>query len=303
MAPLRADVVSGAAVIGRTAAEVARRVARRIEADDLEDLRDALSRLSVKILDAQPSMAPLVTLSTRLLTAVEEADDLEAGREAAVRAAEEFRETAEAGSEAAARAMAGILEGVDSAFTLSASSTVRRVLEARAAEGDLSVVCLESRPANEGRRLASQLADAGAAVTVAVDAAAGSLLLGCDLVLLGADSVGDSGVVNKIGSRGVALLARERGVPLYVLTDGTKLLPPGFPQPTDDDRPAEEVWKPPRGVRIWNRYFETFPVAWTTGVVTEEGILSPDRVDEIRSALPVPDALRVWARDHNAQTT
>lgn len=303
MAPLRADVVSGAAALARTAAQVTRRAARGIEADEPEDLREAMAGLAVKILDAQPSMAPLVTLTSRTLTALEGTEDVEAGREAAIRAARAFSDEAESGSEKAAAAMEGILEGAGSVLTLSASSTVRRALEFRAGRGGLRVVCLESRPANEGRRIARALAEAGAAVTLAVDAAMGSLVPECDLVLLGADSVGDRGVVNKIGSRGVVALAREWEVPVYVLTDGTKLLPPGFPQPTDDDRPAEEVWKPPRGVRIWNRYFETFPVGWTTGVVTESGALSPDQVDRTRSALPVPEPLRRWAREHDTRPT
>ena len=91
----------------------------------------------------------------------------------------------------------------------------------------------------------------------------------CDLVLLGADSIGDAGVVNKIGSASLAEPAHRMGKPVYVISDETKILPPGFPQHIRDDRPADEVWRAPAGVRVWNRYFETIPMDWVTAVVTE----------------------------------
>ena len=62
VAPLRADVVSGASAIGRMAAEVLRRAAIRLQAGSLEEYRWAMGEVSAKVLDAQPAMAPLVAL-------------------------------------------------------------------------------------------------------------------------------------------------------------------------------------------------------------------------------------------------
>ncbi len=63
VAPLRADVVSGAsAAIGRMAAGILRRATIRLQAGSLEEYRWAMGEVSAKVLDAQPAMAPLVAL-------------------------------------------------------------------------------------------------------------------------------------------------------------------------------------------------------------------------------------------------
>jgi translation initiation factor 2B subunit (eIF-2B alpha/beta/delta family) len=148
----------------------------------------------------------------------------------------------------------------------------------------------------EGRDLAEALAAAGVDVTLAVDAAAHSLVPGCDAVVLGCDSIGDRGVVNKIGSAALAQAGARAGVPVYVLADETKLLPPGFPQTVDDDRPGAEVWASRPGVRVWNRYFEVVSLGDVTSVVTEAGPLDPDAVERLRSRLAFPEAFRRWAK-------
>jgi len=52
------------------AADVLRRTAIRVRAGSLEEYRRALREVSEKILDAQPVMAPLVTLVRDVLAAV-----------------------------------------------------------------------------------------------------------------------------------------------------------------------------------------------------------------------------------------
>jgi translation initiation factor eIF-2B subunit delta len=295
VAPLRADVVSGAAVVSRTAAEVVRRVAIRAPASDVGELRTALGDLAVRLLDAQPAMAPLVALTSQVLASLDDVDELDEGRRAAASAAEGFRGDLEARTRKVAVRAARLLPRGGTVLTLSASSTVKATLLEVGPRDLLRVICLESRPMSEGQSLARALANAGVPVTFAIDAAAESLVASCDAVLLGADSVGDQGVVNKVGSRALARAARERGVPVWVLADTTKLLPPGFPQPVEDDRPADEVWQAPGGVTIWNRYFELIPDELVGLVVTESGEHGPDDVRDSRRRLPVPQELAAWA--------
>ena len=141
--------------------------------------------------------------------------------------------------------------------------------------------------------MAAALAGKGIAVSVAVDAACGAVVRDCDVVLVGADSIGDLGIVNKIGPRAAALLARRAGVPMYALADSTKLLPAGWPQELDDAREAGEVWpNAPAGVNVWNRYFEATPLAYLDGVVTEDGLRSESDVEMQRARLHVPAPLR-----------
>lgn len=294
VAPLRSDVVSGAATIGRTAAELVRRAAVRLPADSTGELHDAIRRLLLRILDAQPAMAPLVALAREALRSVDPAHDLRSARGAVARAAESFREELERSGHRVGRRVRRHLPRRGTVLTLSSSSSVREALLG-AGDRQLRVVCLEGRPMSEGRGLARTLVGAGIETVVAVDAAAAHFVDRSELVLLGADSVGDRGVVNKIGSRALAVLADRAGVPVVVAADTTKLLPPGFPQPLDEDRPADEVWSAPGGVTVWNRYFEALPTTLVSVVVTEEDDLSPAETDTLRADLDVPEELRRWA--------
>lgn len=298
VAPLRADVVSGASVVARTAAEVVRRTAVRLPAESAREFREELGGVAIKILDAQPAMAPLVALTASVLEVAGDADDLTDARRAVAQSAEDFRNSLDEWTRRVGAHAAQRLPERGTVFTLSSSSTVKAALLERVGRPGLRVVCLESRPMNEGRMLAEKLADAGLSVLYAVDAAASSLLPEADVVLLGADSIGDRGVVNKIGSAALVRLAREAGIPVIVTADRTKLLPPGFPQAVDDDRPADEVWKAPAGVRVWNRYFEAIPLSDVDVVVTEDGALSTEEITEMRKRLSVPEELRRWAREH-----
>ena len=323
VAPLRSDVVSGAATVAKTAAEVMRRAAIRLPAGSLEELRWGLGEAAKRVLDAQPAMAPLVLLVRSVLAAAELAEGVENGRHAAASAAEEFRARLEQRSRAVSEQAAAVLRGRRTVATISQSSTVRAALlmEVRGGvPGDLpggvaggtpagvprgapaaddprsrTVVCFESRPMREGRELATSLAAEGVQVTFAVDAAAASLVPSCDVVLMGTDSIGDRGVVNKIGSAALAQAAARHGVPVYVLADESKLLPHGFPQTVDDDRPGEEVWRPQPRVRVWNRYFEVVPLEDVTGVVTEAGVLDAAGLERVRARIELPEALRRWA--------
>lgn len=295
VAPLRANVVSGASVIARTGAEVVRRAVLGLPADDPRAFRQMLVSLSIAILEAQPAMAPLVALTARVLNSFDSTTPLGESRDRVLEAAEAFRDGLSVDARRVAeRAGDEVREG-SRILTLSYSSTVAMALEGWGPEKGVLVTCLESRPVSEGKQLAGRLARAGMPVTFAVDAAAGTLIRQTELVLLGADSVGDRGIVNKIGSLPLALSAREAGVPLWALVDHTKLLPPGFPQGVEDDRPGEDVWRGPAGVEVWNRYFEFLPTDLATLIIMEEGPLAPQAVDPLRSSIPVPTELRAWA--------
>ena len=293
--PLRSDVVSGASVLAARAADILRRAAVRLQAGSIEELRWGLGEVSRLVLDAQPAMAPLVSLVRDVLVAVEAADSLERGRHLAASAAEGFRAELDTRAAAVARAAAELLPNGGTIATVSSSSTVRRLLESEAAPRGLSVLCFESRPVNEGRRLAASLVESGVEVRYAVDAAMHRLVRDCDVVLLGADSIGDAGVVNKIGSAGLVQSARAFSVPVLVLADDTKVLPRGFPQILDDDRPGTEVWDAPAGVAVWNRYFEIVPMAHVSRIVTEQGPRTPVELERRRAEMELPPGLRVWA--------
>ncbi|MFQ5537684.1 MAG: hypothetical protein ACE5GJ_09555 [Gemmatimonadota bacterium] len=304
VAPLRSDVVSGAAEVAAAAASAVERAARKAPARSSREFRSAMETLAIRVLDAQPAMAPLVALAIRVLgelqaadTAEDEAEgaeDLAALRTAAAAAAAAFRTELAEHAEALAWEVARRIAPGTRVLTLSLSSSVREALLSLPEGHDVHVACLEGRPGLEGRRLARALAEGGISVTIAVDGAVSALARQSDLILIGADSVGDEGVVNKVGSHAAALVAREAGIPFLVAADRTKILPPGFPQGSGEDRPPEEVWRAPPGVRVWNRYFETVPLALVSALITEKGPVDRAALEAYRRSIRVPESLRAW---------
>jgi translation initiation factor 2B subunit (eIF-2B alpha/beta/delta family) len=276
-------------------AEVMRRAAARIQDETVDSFRQSLVHVGLQVLEAQPAMAPLVFLVRDVLQSVDGVADVDGARSAARAAADGFREGLETRAQVVAARAAAHLPSEGDVLTLSSSSTVRGTLLHNAHERSGRVVILESRPMQEGQLLAAALAKADIPVLFAVDAAAAILVPQCSMVLLGADSVGDHGVVNKLGSLAAAHSASLAGVPVMVVTDETKILPPGFPQDVSDDRPGDEVWRGPGGVRVWNRYFEPVPLDMVNRVVTESTTLTPAEVERYRSQIEMPEELSTWA--------
>lgn len=287
---IRSDVSSGASAVVRRAADAYRSVLDDGHAP--HELRPALIELTHALLEAQPAMAPLFSLGCAVVGAAVEAEPHGVG-DAARRALDEFVQRLETAEREISSRAEGLVPAGGRVLTVSTSGTVRSVLINAATRKRFDVVCLEGRPNFEGRSLAAALAEAGLDVTIAVDAAVSALLRDCDLVLVGADSIGDLGVVNKIGTRTTALAARRYGVPAYALTDTTKFLPVGQQQRLDGGRAPSEVWDSPApGVTVWNQYYEATPLAFFDGVVTELGLHTEADVDAMRASIPVPAPLR-----------
>lgn len=161
------------------------------------------------------------------------------------------------------------------------------VLRAGARGLDPEVWVDETRPLFQGARLTAwELLRAGIRHTVLPDAAAASLFAQgkVDLVLVGADRVARNGdVANKVGTLGVAVLARHHGVPFYTVAP-TSTFDPACPDGAHiaiEHRDAAEVTVPfgvrvaPAGSPVHNPAFDVTPAALVTGYVTERGILHP----------------------------
>jgi ribose 1,5-bisphosphate isomerase len=185
-----------------------------------------------------------------------------------------------------------------SVLTFSYSSSVLAVLlEGQAHRRVTAVLCTESRPMQEGQHLARQLAGAGIAIQFGVDTAMATFAPRANIVLVGADSLTAGGVVNKLGTTGLTLVARHAGLPCYVIGDRHKWFPVAAPAPVFGEiQPAVEVWpEPPAGVSIWNTYFECTPLELFSGIIGEEGLLAPEDLRRQLTGMPIARALRSGA--------
>ncbi len=151
---------------------------------------------------------------------------------------------------------------------------------------EIKAVCTETRPLFQGRITAKNLIKAGIATTMVVDSAAESFILdrstfSVDVIFIGADQITKEGAaINKIGSLGIALAAREDNDPIYVVTPSLKVdIDSSISNLEIELRDAREIWKEaPKELNIVNPAFEVIPPNLITGFITECGILKPEEV-------------------------
>ncbi|HXB49295.1 MAG TPA: S-methyl-5-thioribose-1-phosphate isomerase [Streptosporangiaceae bacterium] len=152
----------------------------------------------------------------------------------------------------------------------------------------------ETRPLLQGARLTTwEAGRAGIPHSLLADNAAASLLAGgqVDLVLTGADRIAaDGSVANKVGTYGLAVLARHHGVP-FVVVAPVSTVDFGTPDGaaiTVEHRPAEEVTglagRPvaPAGTPAYNPAFDVTPPDLVTALVTELGVIQPVTAGNLR---------------------
>jgi methylthioribose-1-phosphate isomerase len=155
----------------------------------------------------------------------------------------------------------------------------------------------ETRPLLQGARLTAwELHQSGIDVTLITDNMAARVMFEgrIDAVLVGADRIARNGdVANKIGTYGVAVLAREHGIPFYVcapLSTFDARMATGAEIPIEE-RGSEEVAcgfgkrTAPEGVKIYNPAFDVTPARLVTGIVTEVGLIERPDVAGVEAAL------------------
>jgi len=146
----------------------------------------------------------------------------------------------------------------------------------------------ETRPLMQGARLTSwELHKAGIDVTLICDNMVSmvmkngwvqAVLVGCDRMAANGDGA------NKIGTSGLAILAKEYGIPFYMFVPTSTI---DLNTKTGDDiivecRPAVEVttkWfekeMTPKGVAVYNPAFDVTDHRYITAIITEKGIVYP----------------------------
>jgi translation initiation factor 2B subunit (eIF-2B alpha/beta/delta family) len=238
------------------------------------DSADAAVAVARELRDARPSMAAVANRVNRVLAEVDRSPA--AIRDRAQAAAESALDADDAAAALAAERCGA------SVATLSRSETVRAALREALREATPSVLIGESRPAREGVDVAADLADDGLDVTLTTDAALSSELAARDpdTVLVGADAVlADGSVVNKVGTRGLALEAAREDVPVYAVAAADKVRPgERFEGETGADADLYDGSAP---VRVANPIFDLTPADLVTGVITERGVLDAAGVGDV----------------------
>jgi methylthioribose-1-phosphate isomerase len=166
--------------------------------------------------------------------------------------------------------------------------TALGVVRAAHAQGRVALVWVdETRPVMQGSRLTAwECVRDGIPHRLIADVAAASVMARgeVDLVVTGADRIAANGdTANKIGTYGLAVLARHHGVPFYVAAP-LSTIDPALPSGADipiEERDAGEVrgiaGRPtaPAASPVYNPAFDVTPAELITAIITERGVFRP----------------------------
>jgi methylthioribose-1-phosphate isomerase len=153
----------------------------------------------------------------------------------------------------------------------------------------------ETRPVLQGARLTAwELKKEKIPLTLVTDNMTGHLMQKgvVDAVVVGCDRVAANGdVANKIGTYGVAVLAKRHGVPFYVAgpTSSIDINCPSGQKIPIEERDAAEVSHifgralAPKGVKTFNPAFDVTPQELISAIITEKGVIHPPYRRNIRN--------------------
>jgi methylthioribose-1-phosphate isomerase len=160
----------------------------------------------------------------------------------------------------------------------------------------IRVLADETRPFLQGARLTAwELSRDGIPVEIITDNMAGHFLSrgAIEAVVVGADRIAANGdTANKIGTYGLAVLAKENGVPFYVAAPMTTVdfaCPDGAAIPIEE-RPGSEVLTfagqaiAPAGVSARYAAFDVTPARYVTAIVTDRGVCRAPYGTSLRAA-------------------
>jgi len=284
---IRNDKVRGASQLARRAVEVMKITAEYSRAESTWFLSQELKEVGERLMSARPAMAPIFNIVSRLLKVIAEKPkdiDLASLRDFVSAKTDEVIKKSLQAVTKIAQYGSGLIADGDRIMTHSYSSTVMAVFrESLSKHRNIEVIVTRSGPGRTGERVAQELSSYGMTVAFVDDAAMGLYAPTVHKVMVGADRVcADGKVINGIGTYQLALAAKTAGVPFYIFCETLKFDPRIKSDEVDlEEKEPSEVVEPgilPPEVRVRNPYFDVMPLELATGIVTENGFLTPQGV-------------------------
>jgi methylthioribose-1-phosphate isomerase len=307
--------VRGAPAIGVSAAYGIVLGMQNVAAPNAAAWTAALAQLAAQLSTARPTAVNLAWACERMLAAGQVIDFLRPAEEwlaDLLAEAHRIRDEDAAMCRAIGQHGAELLSGLNlpatdagilthcNAGTLAVSeygTALAPIYTLHAAGQKLMVYADETRPLLQGARLTAwELQQAGVPVTVICDNMAAALLRKGKIqaVIVGADRIAANGdAANKIGTYGLAILARYHQVPFYVAAPSSTFdmhLATGAGIPIEQ-RAAQEITQGfgrqtvPNGVAVWNPAFDVTPAELITAIICERGVIQPVNAESVGTLL------------------
>jgi methylthioribose-1-phosphate isomerase len=300
--------VRGAPAIGVAAAYGAVLGARSQGSRDGQTVRSALADATASLRTSRPTAVNLFWAMDRIdaIAAQQSHDDGPALLERLLAEAKEIDQEDKAMCRAIGRHGARLIEPGQGILThcnagglaTSDYGTALAVVFAAHEQGTpLRVFADETRPLLQGARLTAwELKRRGIPVTLICDNMAAQVMRErkVQMVVVGADRIAANGdTANKIGTYGVAVLARAHGIPFYVAAPSStfdRAIPDGRAIPIEQRDPREVTHgfgrqTAPDEIEVYNPAFDVTPADLIAGIITERGIVRPVNAQTIADVL------------------
>lgn len=276
----------GAATIAQAAAEALDSQAQATTASSPAEFRAEMREAARKLHETRPSAVSLPNALRYVLNGMagDSVDELQASVQETT---DQFLRDLDAAQDNLGRVGANRLRDGDTVMTHCHSTDALACVKAALDDGKhIEAVVKETRPRKQGHITARQLQKWDVPVTLIVDNAARRYLNDVDHVLVGADSIAaDGSVINKIGTSGLAVNARDRGTPIMVAAQTLKLHPDTLTGETVEiemrdesevlnDRDRDEIGD----IEVRNPAFDVTPPRYIDAIVTEKGQFPPESI-------------------------
>ncbi|WP_418282849.1 ribose 1,5-bisphosphate isomerase [Halorubrum sp. DTA98] len=295
--------IRGAATIAAGAAEALATQAREADANEPAEFRASMRAAARRLRETRPTAVSLPNALRYVLQRME-GRDVDALRRSVETASAEFVRQLDRAQDDLGQVGANRLADGDTVMTHCHSTDALACVEAAVEQGkEIEAIVKETRPRNQGHITAEQLRDVGVPVTLIVDSAARRFLDDVDHVIVGADSIAaDGGVINKIGTSGLAVNARERGVPIMTAAQTIKLHPEtltGHTVEIETRSETEVIDAETRSsigdIAVENPAFDVTPPRYMDAIVTEHGQFPPESIVILMRELFGEGAEEPWA--------
>ncbi|ANB55804.1 S-methyl-5-thioribose-1-phosphate isomerase [Anoxybacillus sp. B7M1] len=287
--------VRGAPAIGITAAYGLALAAQSYQTNSLEDFRNLLKKDRDYLASARPTAVNLFWALDRLMASIANVSSVADAKKALVHEAVRIQSEDENTCRSIGEHALSLFQEGDRILTICNAGSIATSRYGTALapfylakeQGiRLHVYACETRPILQGARLTTwELMQAGVDVTLITDNMAAQTIKTKDItaVIVGADRIAANGdTANKIGTFGLALLAKAFNIPFYVAAPLSTIdlsTKTGADIPIEE-RPAEEITElagtriAPPGVKVYNPAFDVTPHELITAIITEKGIIS-----------------------------
>jgi len=257
--------------------------------DNKKDIKDLIYKLSYRLINSRPSMAPLINSVGYILSSTDNFT-----KESITRVLRSYYKYQAIKKDTLEQYFNKFLSNTaisePTIMLISYSSTIQNLIS-RHNDIPFTFYILESRPLLEGQKVAKELSKRFETHLI-VDAAMGKFITEIDMVLIGIDSIlKDGAIINKIGTYPLSVLAKSNGKPVYAIGDSFKYnLRSHFNLDIKiAEKPKNEVFE---GVNpnfyVENYYFDITPPQYIHGIISDLGRLSvPDFIKRIEDELPI----------------